>query len=290
MSKMDLYAWQRHLLYAKITHPFEQIVESALNRRGMTLPIVVLAGHQPSSQWLLTTEPYTSEADLKGVSNEIDGVETDPPKLLTEDEAKLVTEAKEIDKSMGDIPLQNVTLAEFIADRSGDCLTPALSRLHARYRVYGVPIYKVHTDRERAFLTKPIQRWCELRAVVLIMTAGDDSKANGRIEGELHQVKRRAQVLLSAAQLHPSYWPCAVRHSAELRFRAQALRLGVPCPQTLQFGASAVVRAKRRRKAGQLANPYKPRSCLYMSTGWIARDSRGAIQPSRTATVPSAAV
>ena len=222
-------------------------------------------------------EPYTSEADLKGISDELDEVEVDPPKPLTEDEAKLVTEAKEIDGSMKDIPLQNVTLAEVIADRSVDSLTRALSRLRARYRMYGIPIYRVHTDRERAFVSKPIQRWCEQRAVVLIMTAGDDSKANGRIEGELHQVKRKGRVLLSAAQLPPSYWPCAVRHSAELRFRAQATRLGVPCPPMLQFGASAVVRAKRWHKAGQLANPYKTMQLLgpspYMSTGWIARDS-----------------
>ena len=75
-------------------------------------------------------------------------------------------------------PLAECHTAEVIADRFvlPWCTIPRVWR----------PIYRVHTDRERAFVSKPIQRWCEQRAVVLTMTAGDDSKANGRIEGELH--------------------------------------------------------------------------------------------------------
>ena len=80
---------------------------------------------------------------------------------------------------------QNVTLAEVIPDRAVESLVRALSRLRAKYRAQ---VYRLRTDRERSFASVPIQNWFEQRQIRLTMTAGDDSKANGRVEGEVNQL------------------------------------------------------------------------------------------------------
>ena len=51
--------------------------------------------------------------------------------------------------------------------------------------------------------------------MVHTMTAGDDRHVNGRVEGELHQLKRRMRLLLHAGRVDQSLWPCALRHAAE---------------------------------------------------------------------------
>ena len=46
-------------------------------------------------------------------------------------------------------------------------------------------------DRAKESLAKPVQQWCLEHNLLLTMTAGDDHAANGRVETEVNQVKRR---------------------------------------------------------------------------------------------------
>ena len=62
--------------------------------------------------------------------------------------------------------------------------------LHARARSLGIPVYRLHSDRERSFTTKSIAKWCESRQIHQTLNAGDEPEANGRVEGEVHQFKR----------------------------------------------------------------------------------------------------
>ena len=123
------------------------------------------------------------------------------------------------------------------------------------------------------------------------MTAGDDSKANGRVEGEVNQLKRRARLFLHDAGLPHSFWPVALRHAAEQRVRLQLERLGLESPPMLRFGASVLVKSKRWHRAGQLSMPYRTMQllgpCPYMSHGWVVRDKKGQLLHVRTALEPS---
>ena len=211
--------------------------------------------------------------------------------LVPEDEVRRLNEMAEIEKSQEPQGHQNVTVAEVIPDRTVESLVRALSRLHAKYRMLGIQVYRLHTDRERSFASAPIQKWCEQRQIRLTMTAGDDSKANGRVEGEVNQLKRRTRLFLHDAGLPHSFWPVALRHASEQRVRLQLERLGLESPPMLRFGASVLVKSKRWHRAGQLSMPYRTMQllgpCPYMSHGWIVRDKKGQLLHVRTALEPS---
>ena len=58
----------------------------------------------------------------------------------------------------------------------------------AGFKALGVPILRIHTDREKSFLSKPFQRWCSDHSLYQTMTAGDDVEAEvGQIKLHLHQ-------------------------------------------------------------------------------------------------------
>ena len=102
--------------------------------------------------------------------------------------------------------------------------------LHARARSLGIPVYRLHSDREKSFTTKSIVKWCESRQIHQTLNAGDEPEANGRVEGEVHQFKRRLRLLLRETGVAPAYWPCAARHGTEESLRSQMRKLGARGP------------------------------------------------------------
>ena len=234
-------------------------------------------------------EPYDTADDVKHTED----LPCDPEEreMLSDDEVQRLNALAQIEEAQEAPGHQNITFAEVIPDRTVESLVRALSRLHAKYRMLGIQVYRLHTDRERSFASVPIQKWCEQRQLRLTLTAGDDSKANGRIEGEVNQIKRRTRLLLHDSGLPQSLWPTALRHAAEGRVRLQLERLGLPSPPMLRYGASVLVKSKRWHRAGQLSMPYRTMQllgpCPYMSHGWIARDKKGQLLHVRTALEPS---
>ncbi|CAK9115283.1 unnamed protein product [Durusdinium trenchii] len=324
MSKMDLAAWHRHIKQGHI--PFRADCRICGEAMGCDKPHKRLGGS--ATKFTMSADlcgPFPAGRDLgAGVTckyalistvavpivSELPGEVAEPydtaddvkytedlpcdreeREMLPDDEVQRLNELAQIEEAQEAPGHQNITFAEVIPDRTVESLVRALSRLHAKYRMLGIQVYRLHTDRERSFASVPIQKWCEQRQLRLTLTAGDDSKANGRIEGEVNQIKRRTRLLLHDSGLPQSLWPTALRHAAEGRVRLQLERLGLPSPPMLRYGASVLVKSKRWRRAGQLSMPYRTMQllgpCPYMSHGWIARDKKGQLLHVRTALEPS---
>ena len=192
---------------------------------------------------------------------------------------------------MGEImSLQHVSFVEMLPSRHTRDLLHGMNLIRAQARCLGLPIVRVHTDRAKEFLARDVRRWCAEHGYLQTMTAGDDHQANGRVEGEINQFKRRLRVLLQTSGVDTEFWPCVARHVMKERRRSQLLRLGLPQPELLPFFAPVLVKVKRWHKAGALADPYKEVRIYgpspLMTSGWLVRDPEGAFQHARIALLP----
>ena len=140
---------------------------------------------------------------------EVELVEDERVRALNAKARELLEDAKE------PVQLQNVTFVEPLESRSQHHLLAALQTIRAKVRALGIPIFRFHSDRAREFLSQPIKRWCLENQQVQTMSAGDDPQANGRVESEINQVKRRLRLVLSSRSVPHHLWPCALRHVVE---------------------------------------------------------------------------
>ena len=60
------------------------------------------------------------------------------------------------------------------------------------------PLEEIHPDRD-------VRKWCAWYRCT--MTGGDDFKSNGRVENEIHQLRRRLRVLMGSTGAPPD-WCC----------------------------------------------------------------------------------
>jgi hypothetical protein len=67
----------------------------------------------------------------------------------------LKKEAQELSEP---VPVVISTFMEPIASRAADEIVTALSKIHSSENL-GVPVHRLHTDRERSFRTKSISNW-----------------------------------------------------------------------------------------------------------------------------------
>ena len=218
-------------------------------------------------------------------------VEPDEPvEEVEQDVVDALNERANIEEMAEPASVQNVTLMEPLQSRNVDHVVAAMSKLHAKFKMLGINVMRLHTDRERSFSHAKVQRWCEQRQMVQTMTAGDDPAANGRCEGEFGQLKRRLRLILHESGVDAAFWPCAARHAAEERFRLQVQRLGLSMKPMLRFGAHVAVKIKGWNRLGQpLSNPFKSMQLLgpspLMSTGWVTMDEHNVMHV-RTAIIP----
>ena len=243
-------------------------------------------------------EEVVPEAEEVEASGEL-LLDPEPRDLIPEDEARKRNQAweefakKEVKEISKDVPVVNITFMEPLASRHQNEITKALSKVHARAKSLGIPIYRVHSDRERAFTTNHVAKWCEMRQFHQTFNAGDEPEANGRIEGEINQFKRRLRLLLAETGVSHDYWPCAARHGVEERLRAQMRKLGAKCKEMPPFAVLAQVKAKlwHRRKEGALSSPYKTLRIMgpspQMTNGWVALDEEAnLVQHARSVFIP----
>ena len=66
---------------------------------------------------------------------------------------------KEAQELLEPVPVVISTFMEPIASRAADEIVTALSKIHSSENL-GVPVHRLHTDRERSFTTKSISNWC----------------------------------------------------------------------------------------------------------------------------------
>ena len=212
--------------------------------------------------------------------------------LATEEQVGELNMKAALERAQEEVPLQNLTIAEPMQSRAVEDIVQALSKVHAHYRMLGVRPCRLHSDREKSFLTKAVAWWVQAREMVHTMTSGDDSQSNGRVEAELLQLKRRMRLLLHTSKVEASLWPCALRHAATQRLRLQLQRLGVGSKPMVNFGSMVMAKSKRwHHKTGELTNPFKRVQVLgpspLMSSGWVAKDKQNRIQHLRTVVTPS---
>ena len=138
-----------------------------------------------------------------------------------------------------DVTVRQLTFVHPVKSRAVKHLLPALSRLHARIRALGLPVYRVHSDRAREFSSAETQAWAAERSILTTMTSGSSFKANGRVEAEMGVIKKAIRTLISSGDCTLTQWPLAARHLGERRLRRQLNALGWPVGRLLKFGAKA---------------------------------------------------
>ena len=188
--------------------------------------------------------PHEQGLPADGPQDEPDPLQEEAvPDLVEDDEVKsaygmhdtwmrLITESK-------DVTVRNLTFAEPIADRNVHNVLPAIAKIYARLRSLGCPVYRMHSDRAREFLAKPVHQWCLDRGIVQTMTPGSAFKTNGRAENEVGMIKKGVRTLISAGACPLDRWPLAVRHVGERRLRNQLNHAGWPVGKLLRFGSKA---------------------------------------------------
>ena len=168
-----------------------------------------------------------------------------------------------MDEATAPFKIQNVTLFEPLGSRSTSELLPALDRVWARFRALGIPMVRLHSDRAKEMLAKPVRAWAGRRGLYQTFTSGDDAPANGRIESEILQFKRRLRLTLQSSAAKLEELPSVARHSSEERLRAQLQKVGLRqqamlfpttcgCWSKRSFGTSASLRAWRVRTSRPL--------------------------------------
>ena len=180
------------------------------------------------------------------------GVAQDEPDPLQEESVPDLAEDEEVKSAYGmhdtwmrlineskDVTVRNLTFAEPIADRNVHNVLPAIAKIYARLRSLGCPVYRMHSDRAREFLAKPVHQWCLDRGIVQTMTPGSAFKTNGRAENEVGMIKKGVRTLISAGACPLDRWPLAVRHVGERRLRNQLNQAGWPVGKLLRFGSKA---------------------------------------------------
>eukprot|EP00435_Cladocopium_sp_Y103_P011438 s3784_g3.t1 len=133
---------------------------------------------------------------------------------------------EQMEEATAPFKTQNITIYEPLSSRSSNHVLATLDRVWARYRSLGIPMLRLHSDRAREIISKPVQKWAARRGLFQTVTAGDDAPANGRIESEILQFKRRLRLTLQSAAAKVEEWPSVARHSSEERLRAQLQRVG----------------------------------------------------------------
>ena len=180
------------------------------------------------------------------------GVAQDEPDPLQEESVPDLAEDEEVKSAYGmhdtwmrlineskDVTVRNLTFAEPIADRNVHNVLPAIAKIYARLRSLGCPVYRMHSDRAREFLAKPVHQWCLDRGIVQTMTPGSAFKTNGRAENEVGMIKKGVRTSISAGACPLDRWPLAVRHVGERRLRNQLNQAGWPVGKLLRFGSKA---------------------------------------------------
>ena len=178
-----------------------------------------------------------------------------------------------VDELSQPLRVRHVTLATTLTSRRAGEVQHGLNLLYTKFKYMGIEVQRIHSDRAKEFLSAPVRAWCARTGVVQSMSPGDDPQANGHVESEVGQVKRRTRLYLHEAGLDPKSWPGALRYAVEERCRKQLALLGVPALPMLPFNASVAVKRKRWHDRGHLAPPFVEGHLVcpspLMHNGWV---------------------
>ena len=131
--------------------------------------------------------------------------------------------------------------------RALDVIVQGVLKQHpqSQFRAIGLPVVRLHTDRAKEFVSRSLAQWMRDHDVLHTTSSGDESQGSARAEGEIGYLKSRVRLLINASKSPPHYWPLALRHAAEARYRQQMSQFGVPLPRLIPFGTQAMAKFKR---------------------------------------------
>ena len=154
----------------------------------------------------------------------------------------------------------------------------------------GIPLMRFHSDRAKELMAQPVKSWVAARGMLQTMSCGDDPASNGRVETEVHQIKRRLRLTLAATKASTDLWPGAIRHVGEERLRGQLQRVGISTATMPSFNSRVLVKVKRWHQSGMVSSPFKEVTLLgpspWVHRGWVVKDTTGLIQHARLVMVP----
>ena len=193
--------------------------------------------------------PGDPDADRQ---EELDGVflerrekqEEDLPEVLVKELDLQNARWKNKIAELKEVEVVNMTLAVPLRSRHATEVLRAVSNIYVRLRGLGLPIYRLHSDRAREFTGRMMRDWILSHDMEHTTTAADESAGNGRVESEIAHLKHHTKLLLTTARASANYWPMALRHASEYRFRRTLEQLGVPVPRLIPFGTEAIAKSK----------------------------------------------
>ena len=221
-------------------------------------------------------------------SGERNGVEDQPPPSGVQHVDPIAVAQ---DVCSAPLSVQHVTLMEPVESRHVSHVIRALNQLHTRYKYLGICVTRVHSDRAKELISRLVQKWLASKGLVQTLTSGDDASSNGRVESEIHQIKRRVRLLLRQSSRPVTDWPIAARYATEQRLRQQLRLLGCPTLSMIPFDAPVLVKRKRWHDRGVLASPFVEGKLLcaspVMTCGWLVETNQHQIVHVREAIVPA---
>ena len=198
---------------------------------------------------------------------------------------------EELEMCSKPVKVKHVTVSVPMSSRAAGEVLHALNFVTTQFKSMGLYVDRLHSDKARELVAKPIQRWAAARGIVQTTTGGDDPAAAGHVESEVNQLKRRMRFYLRKAALSHEAWPLALRYAVEERRRFQLNSLGTPTLPMVPFYSPVVVKRKRWHNPGNLAPPFVSGTLIspspLMHHGWAVRTSEGLVVHVREAVVPS---
>ena len=168
----------------------------------------------------------------------------------------------------------NLVFVEILPNKRPSTVVSGLSRVYARLRCFGFPVYGLFTDCGGEMVNAAVRSWCEARSLLRRTAMPESHASNGRVERLLALVRREARALLSASEQDVNKWPHAVRHAAEQRLRSALALLSFPVKPMLPFWSKVTIRARTwsdkkwssRAMTGRVATPSAD-----VDGGWVVR-------------------
>ena len=127
--------------------------------------------------------------------------------------------------------------------KTKDAVLEGIAELYLQLRIEGFPIHTIHTDRGREFVNGRVKNWMKSRGLHHSTNAGEDPKANGRIERAVGLIKSRVRRLLHGASMDVKWWPMALRYAME-KDRLERRGEGKSIPP---FGSKVLVKKRNWR-------------------------------------------
>ena len=239
----------------------------------------------PSGEFSEGEADGTAEDDGGGVGsvqdNEWETPEVDDPAfvLSESDKGRIKSEndkwrviaegCTEVAHEVIDIPM-----VEILPTKSAKAIVSALNKFYARLRSWGLPVYRMHSDRARELTDPLVTQWAAHRGIYKTTTAPEQPAGNGRAERLVGKLKQQTRALLHSTDAGSALWPHAIRYSCEGLQRAQLHRLGMDVQPLVPFYSLVKFRARTwrdeqwgtRASEGRLVAP-----CTDISKGYVVR-------------------